>query len=366
MSYFVLRMISEAFYFGSFAIFFVKENITATIIAISLYIAYVIMQIAIQKCVFDYDKYQFLTRMKLIFWAIFCIIISTSAGAQMTSDAVPTNVLGIVAFAIDFCMLRDYRLGRAAGRKRRLINLLLFFIGTFIALGAGILLFESRKILLPLFSILGLILGTLFNLILKCGGFFEKIAMELWDFSQMLVKEKELDPSASGVPVINGEFSDRGEAANALNDNIDKILAFIIIGVLIFVIMFIIIRFLVRSMKNHYVFVDEQEFSDTGYQASAGNKKKRKLRKMNNKEQIRKIYSDYLLFLNKKGLYIKVADTSEDILNFTLNSNEHELDTQLRELYIRIRYADKESVSDEDVKLAKKLYKGILDREKHS
>lgn len=86
---------------------------------------------------------------------------------------------------------------------------------------------------------------------------------------------------------------------------------------------------------------------------------RRKLKRQRDaRGRIRQIYKSYLAYINKRVCHVFPDNTSLDVLLRSAADDDGE-SNGLRELYIRARYSENESFTDDDIKKAKRHLNSI-------
>ncbi len=94
-------------------------------------------------------------------------------------------------------------------------------------------------------------------------------------------------------------------------------------------------------------------------------RKRKKLASLSNNEKVRQIYTDYLYFMRACGVSIGKESTSEEVMVDSLEFVEPENAIELREIYLRARYNDREDLDDNEVIRAKEIYDHIVESRKN-
>ena len=88
-------------------------------------------------------------------------------------------------------------------------------------------------------------------------------------------------------------------------------------------------------------------------------KKSRRKAAHTNNDRVRDIYREYLLFIQKQGVFISDETTSEEALIASKQLFDSDEADALRSLYIRARYNDENQLSNDEVRRAKELWNAI-------
>lgn len=215
------------------------------------------------------------------------------------------------------------------------------------------------------------VFGLLFVIISHSRGIFEivtlPIAMVIRGLIALLVFLGRRVVKAQPDEVINNEPQSADEIYNEIFnpeenviDNIDNtnvnfvnLLQRIILIVLAVAIIILVLYLLYKLVRNFFRNNDYEEYEDaTGTEAVKRKKKKKVREDLSNRQQIRKIYRDFLFSANRKGVPVDKQTTSEDILNNELYVNNADA-IKLREIYIKARYQTDSLVTEEDIRMAK-------------
>lgn len=78
-----------------------------------------------------------------------------------------------------------------------------------------------------------------------------------------------------------------------------------------------------------------------------------------NRRKVRKTYTAYLRLLQGKGMFRRLTDTSQDVLNASAEYTDPEKSRDLRNIYIRARYHTDLPVPDEDVRKAGEILREL-------
>ena len=88
-------------------------------------------------------------------------------------------------------------------------------------------------------------------------------------------------------------------------------------------------------------------------------KKSRRKAAHTNNDRVRDIYREYLLFIQKQGVFISDETTSDEALIASKQLFDSDEADALRSLYIRARYNDENQLSNDEVRRAKELWNAI-------
>lgn len=177
---------------------------------------------------------------------------------------------------------------------------------------------------------------------------------------RMLVKAVKPDEPVDINPQTTDEIYDEIFNPDEIIDNVDGtnvnfviILERIILIILAIAIIALVLYFLYTLVKNLNKNADDEEYTEAnGVESVQRTKHKRERVDASNRQQVRKIYRDFLFSANRKGVPVDKQTTSEDILNNELYAGNPDARI-LREIYIKARYQTDSLVSDEDVIKAK-------------
>lgn len=373
MSYFVLRMISEAVLYAAIISPFIKIELKALLIASIPYLVYLVSQIIMTKGMFDNYRYSMITKIKFVVWAIMIPITCTLQATFLDIGSIKyLLILGVIAFVMDVFILRMYRLGKGATFKERMLDTGYVLAGVTSSVGIGALTYLLIRFSGIFFNFLGIIFGGIWLLVSwiliyvkKAYDWFLALAGFSYSDSEAEPIIQEVDEEAiinyvEKNPIVN----DASGSWEKVDGFIVKLIAFILFILVIVAIIWVVVkasRGLIRVKNNQVIENGTRDYKDLQKGKIA---RKELFTKKSYKEQIRRIYLDYLRHIQGKGFFIKQRDTSLDILNFAEQNEVSELDLKLREIYIRTRYQTEDKVSEDEVKEAKALYKAILASDK--
>ena len=141
-------------------------------------------------------------------------------------------------------------------------------------------------------------------------------------------------------------------------ERVTEIGAWAVLGILLTLALYLVIRYARRNQSS----VEEELELDEAESVLDPQRKRRKkgVHPVGNARQLRRIYKTYLEFRHARGLGVKPADTSEEILRREAETNE---DTKkLRELYIAARYGDPGAVTRSQVMEAQACLERIVEQ----
>ncbi|MBP5305575.1 MAG: DUF4129 domain-containing protein [Lachnospiraceae bacterium] len=197
-----------------------------------------------------------------------------------------------------------------------------------------------------------------------------------WLFSlfrehERVIKENPLEglvPEPDGeseLPVIDSpevqavQKMDYDTTLPQISDNTIMVFLWILLAVAFVIAVFVVIKLSKRGNKEkekESTFEDTEGFSYTRTKA----KHIRKERALGPAARVRKIYAQYLSYLEKNGLRRREADTSLEILERSgLTDVESAEEEKLRGIYLKARYGNGD-VTEDDVAIAKRSLENIM------
>jgi hypothetical protein len=264
-------------------------------------------------------------------------------------------------------ILRKKRMGSGVRIIPRLVNI----AEVLIASATGILACTAIWYLLLLASKLLELLFLPFGLI-----FHGLINFCVWVFSTFLeiypIKKENQDVTKSKFDDIADKYKDeptynpQSDSTYPLAETLAHVLVIVLVLALICIICYLIYTIVKNSrMTTAITGPDYDETESEGFSFRKG-KKKSRARIGNNNDKIRKIYREYLFFMQLNGVKIADETTSEDVLKACSETFDSPESAKLRALYIRARYTDDNFLTSDDVKQAKELWKTIQEDYKNS
>ena len=257
---------------------------------------------------------------------------------------------GIIALISGVFVSRELRLGVNTSTKEKIYNFV--FVST-------VPLFLSIVFLIILRPEISF--GKVFEYILTPFAAIFYVFIKAFSLISNLVAKQE-QPEAQEIEKVINEFQDElvlkdGDISKPnpeVRTNYDYIFIIASIVIAVIVIGYILYRIVV-SMKKESSY--KQEYTD--YNGESIYVESEKKAKKSNGYKIRKIYSKYLSFIESYGVFRKKHNTSQDILENASKIFVCDEQAMLRKLYIKARYDNEESITDEDVVEAKNLLKEI-------
>lgn len=189
-------------------------------------------------------------------------------------------------------------------------------------------------------------------------------------------------PELKEPPVIKDELSEMLQSVESEYQNpANRIIGLIIMALIAIAVVWFLynmfmpyIKAIINDMIN--IWFDSKNNSKkendtvtiTKFHMSRAAEKKSK----GNAAKIRKAYKEYLKYLSSLGQFRNQADTSLDILNRSCEKREKsgfsserialavENEKELRELYLKARYAEDNLITSDDVKMARSLVKQLI------
>ena len=262
---------------------------------------------------------------------------------------------GIIALIIGVFVSRELRLGAHTTTKEKLYNI------AFVATVPIILAILFLVIFRPNVSF-----GKVFEYILVPFASIFYLFIKLFSLISNLVVQQEPEPTQEIENVIHGyeeefiDYNDKPSKDNPIvRTNYDYIFIIATIIIAVIVITIIVIR-IIKAMKKDSIYKIEFQTIDSESIFVESEKTDRR----SNGYKIRKFYLKYLSLIETYGIFRKKHNTSLDILERASEVITSEKQEELRQLYIKARYSDENSITDEDVDYAKELFKSIKEARK--
>ncbi len=257
-------------------------------------------------------------------------------------------------------VLRRKRMGSGAGTKLRVVNVAEVFGTVAIAILASLLFYlvlkYSSKVLETLLLPFGLLLNGVVFLGTRFIGLFKKIFS---DEPELPTETESLAPE-EGTASATQPAGPKNDAAYAQAESVIKVLVVLLV---LAVLAYLLYRFyrMVRRTHTEEPGAGEafEEGGEEAHRARASLRKRKKHSGLSNNERIRRIYSEYLIYVRAHGVEISRQTTSADVLEEAAALTAFEGAERLRELYIRARYYEAEDLSDAEADEAKALLEAI-------
>ena len=311
------------------------------------------------------DEFRTAFRWMLIV-CVFVLAVQAVSAILFNSAAVSyASVAYLAAFLVlSVVAMRGMRMGVSMDRRWHAANLLTVLCTLLVAVGVSMLLYllysHSKPILLILITPIRLLLEWLFGL--------------------FRFKSEEPAPSVTRPPVV---WTDKIAKGNALleepeqhltqdlekaasergADQVMSIGAFLIICLVILIAAWLIIR-LARRGKAFAEADLDYELAEGGAPVRA--KRRARAETVHGPAQhVRKLYREYLDYLEKNGLQRTLSDTSGEILaeSARLSGASAEEEKTLRRIYLKARYSG-EAVTEADVEAARTCLEAVRGRGK--
>ena len=297
------------------------------------------------------------------FPAIIDILILTivcSNGSSHSCLGLATCLCAAIYPFLVVLILRKRRMGSGVRIIPRLVNI----AEVLIAAATGILACTAIWYLLVLASKLLELLFLPFGLI-----FHYLISFCVWGFSAFVeltnIKLAPQKSTGNNFDDILDKYKDEPTydstpgSTYPLAEILTHTLAIILVLALICIICYLIYKIVKQSRMT--IAATGPAYDETESEGFSFRKRKKKSRARigNNNDKIRKIYREYLFFMQLNGVKIANETTSEDVLKACSETFDSPESAKLRALYIRARYTDDRSLTSDDVKKAQELWNTI-------
>ncbi|MBQ9036476.1 MAG: hypothetical protein IJ115_03340 [Erysipelotrichaceae bacterium] len=259
-------------------------------------------------------------------------------------------LFGSLYLLIGTIVLRRKRMGVKADGKAALYNGIEIISVVFVTAAVFGLLFVIISHSRGIFEIVTLPIGMVIRGLIAILVFLGRIVVKAQP-------DEKIDSNPQSADEIYNEIFNPEENVidnvDNTNVNIINLLQRIILIVLAIAIIVLVLYLLYKLVRNFIRNNDNEEYEDaTGVEAVKRKKKKKVREDLSNRQQIRKIYRDFLFSANRKGVPVEKQTTSEDILNNELYVNNADA-IKLREIYIKARYQTDSLVTEEDIRMAR-------------
>ena len=269
----------------------------------------------------------------------------------------PTKIFVPLFLVFGILALRAGRAGNVRSARWQAGNAMFFVIPLVVSLALGL----GLGALLPYISFIFLPIAALFGLVITG---WNALMSNVFQYSP-----SEPEASALPTPLPTSDLPEEEGFIGMLTDNknvwsgsfrLD--MPWAILGILVLVAILVVA--LVMLFKRRGVPGREEE-DDFIFTAADGEKtpslRRSRKKKVPNADAIRKIYAQYLTYLRTWGVKLKTSNTSQEVSDEAYKSLLKETDEELRSLYIRARYGDPKSITDEDVKKAQEAFEKLTD-----
>ncbi len=265
---------------------------------------------------------------------------------------------GAAYLALGILVLRRKRMGAGASAGAKLLNLAELFCAALCGILACAVLYfllkSAGRVIEILFAPAGWLIGGLVSV-------FEWITAILVRYqppeessvyeSSSLSGDEMLPPET----VIPGTEEPSYAWAESLGQSLLYVLGLAVLVLLVYLV-YKAIRNLRISGKGEGLAYEDM---DSERMIAGKKRKKRKKQERTNNHRIREIYREYLAFVRLNGVEIAKQSTSAEVLAAASALPGGSEADQLRALYIRARYHDRQELSDEEVRLAEALLQKI-------
>ena len=297
------------------------------------------------------------------FPALFALILLLVNLSRYLSD-LPISPISVICSAsylfLGVCVLRRKRSGAGANLSSKLMNAAELIVSALFGVLALAAFLLALKVLWKLFEILflpgGLILSAVGGLLGWLAGIFnieqnEEPTPPETDFES---GPAVVDPAETVADTVAKDYSSA--------ETLQQIIAYVMIVAAIAAIVFLAYYAVKKLRAARYAKDPNYEVTLRERRIKAKSAKKKWRREPTNNDMIRSIYREYLSYIRHSGVKIAMQTTSEEALNASKKLAESEEAEELRLLYIRARYDEKEEMSDEEVRSAKELW-GVIRKE---
>lgn len=286
---------------------------------------------------------------------ILCILFLLVCMAGMTGFNT-TIVLGTMYLVLGTFVLRQFRMGPGTGPKGKWMDLASLFLltlaGAAIAGICYLLLTKGASGLIYIFYPFGYLFALIVRLVTKLSNVLhvrESVYPETVPST-----EQETETEFTYHTVTQEAPPDAPPDISGLISLIVGILSVVVVAYLFY-----------RLWKWLHTQETEGVEGEIHYEEIEGTIKQEKRSLFrSNRQKIRHIYLQYLVYLNVHGIFRKRSDSSEDVLRMTKEHLASEngkaaIAERLREIYILARYEEKNKIDDTMVQEAKELLKAI-------
>ena len=290
--------------------------------------------------------------------ALIMLIVSLSRAIAHLSVSTLSVVCSSAYIALGIVVLRGKRLGEGAGARTRALNVLEPVAAASCGVAACAALWGLIYALRKLFEILiypvGMILGGVARL-------FSWIAGHIFIFGPD-TESVETETSAALETGVQAPESPKPDTAAKNYDWAETVgrLAVILLIVAVAALLIFIVYKAVKRVKNGGA--ADPLYEETLRESRDRGRARRKKRERDggsNSYKIRKIYREYLTYIRLNGVKIGRQTTSEEALAASRQLAESDEAAELRALYIRARYNDRDKLTDDDVRRAAELWDAI-------
>ena len=253
-----------------------------------------------------------------------------------------------------FCM-HQLRLGEASDRRVKLINALSMGGLTLVAAGVSKFLMQFERLdWIHIWSGLFLGVGYAMQGMAAAATAVTEVLQDLYLWADTFFTGKMVK-SYDNTHLV---YDTSGTHAHPVDEKTALVVASVIfIVLLIAMIIWLLPRLQKRTVVKRYRRMHKPVVSWT---QQTGIRVKKEKREKGNRGKIRATYREYLLMVLKRGAFWEVGDTSKDITEKAMFYGETEkCAEELREIYLKVRYATDYEPEAEEVKKARRLLKQL-------
>ena len=284
-----------------------------------------------------------------------CLLLDLASGE--TRDSLPSMLFALAYLWLGVFAMRRIQMNAEVDFRWNVANGAVVAGIPLAAVGCSAALYGLLRLLRPLLAMITPFLARVISWL---------IVVLFRPRPEMLPDEEEEDQyalteeeSQSQKPYENrpNEYEDIWEPDPAAVAKAARILTWVLITLALAIAVFLIVRLVRRNRAKSDV--EEYLYEETDEAKPRRSRKNEAETDVSNMRKIRNVYRSYMELMHKRGIRIRKDTTSGEILN------EEELygfspdARRLRQLYLKARYADGDSITDEDVKEATECLRRI-------
>ena len=275
--------------------------------------------------------------------------------AEQAHNCHPSIFFALGFLALGVIAMRRMQMNAEVDTRWQLANTAVIGGIPLIAAGCSALLYLFLVLLRPVPGMiapyLARALAWLVNFLFRSHP--EKVVEQTEDQFELTPEEQELHDYYSNPSDETGPTADLNPAA----EKAALILTYVLIGLALAAAVLLIVRLVrrFRAKPDAEEYVYEEKVENKPFRKRKGGKDA----EPTNANAIRSLYQSYMRLMQKRGIRIRKATTSGEILNQAELSSASPDAERLRELYLKVRYTDGAGISDADAEEAAECLRRI-------